>query len=180
MTDTLRLTAENASPETLSAVAMETAGLLGVYKYGEYQALMALNLDDWDFEWSASSMDPTTGRVKLRPKTTQAMRLLDKARAQRVINRHTHLTMPTALDFIRATKRVPCGMQSRVQDFLLMHYQDSDILAVCKDFDIFTIWLNKRVGNRMRFNKQQSEALFHLLPKVYETLVVSPRQKHKA
>lgn len=178
MSDTLRLTAANATEKTLHAIVMDTAGLLGVYKYGEYQALVALNLDDWDFEWAPSAMDPTTGRVKLRPKTTQAMRLLDKSRAQRLINRHKHLNMSLALEFIRATKRMPCGMQSRVQDFLLSHYKDDDVLAICKDFDIFVVWLNKRIGSRKRFNNQQTEALFHLLPKVYEALVVNGR-KHQ-
>lgn len=173
-----RLTAENATKERLEELALETAGLLGTYKEEEYQALVALNREDWDFEWLPFNMDATTGRVKMKPLSPKSTKLLDKGRAYRLMKRHPKMQLSFAVSFTKVTKRVAGGMNSRVQDFLLAHWRDADVPAMLKDKDLFTVWARKKAG-RQTLTDRQVNVIFELMPKVLRTMPKARSKKVK-
>lgn len=175
---TTRLTAENATKEHLDEVALETAGLLGTYKEEEYQALVALEREDWGFEWLPFAMDTTTGRVKMKPLSPKSTKLLDKGRAYRLMKRHPKMQVSFAVSFTKVTKRVAGGMNSRVQDFLLSHWRNPDIPTMIKDPEIFTIWVRKKSG-RQALTDRQVAIISELMPKVLKTMPKARSKKVK-
>jgi hypothetical protein len=174
-----RLTAENATKEKLDELALETAGLLGTYKEEEYQALVALDRDDWGFEWLPFNMDTSTGRVKMKPLSPKSTKLLDKGRAYRLMKRHPKMQLSFAVSFTKVTKRVAGGMNSRVQDFLLAHWRDADIPAMMKDREIFGVWARKKAG-RQTLTDKQINVIYELMPKVLRTMPKARSKKAKS
>lgn len=173
-----RLTADNATKETLEQTALDTAGLLGTYKKSEYEALEALGRDDWEFEWLPFKMDESTGRVKMRPLTPKSTKTLDKGRAYRLMRRHPRMQLSFAVSFIKTTKRVPGGLNARVQDFLLENWRDPDVHTILKDRDLFDVWVGKRTKHPL--NKHQIAAIWELMPKVLRTLPKARSKKVKS
>lgn len=173
-----RLTAENATKEFLDETALETAGLLGTYKEEEYLELVALERDDWGFEWLPFNMDTSTGRVKMKPLSPKSTKLLDKGRAYRLMKRHPKMQLSFAVSFTKVTKRVAGGMNSRVQDFLLSHWRDADVPTMIKDREIFGVWAKKKSGKRP-LTERQVDIIFELMPKVLRTMPKARSKKIK-
>lgn len=172
-----RLTADNVTKETLEQTALDTAGLLGTYKKSEYDALVALDREDWTFEWLPFKIDTTTGRVKMRPLNLKSTKTLDKGRAYRLMKRHPHMQLSFAVSFIKTTKRTAGGLNARVQDFLLENWRDVDVQTILKDKDLFDVWVSKR--SKHPLNKSQTTAIWELLPKVLKTMPKARSKKAK-
>lgn len=115
----IRLTADTLTAETLSKVAVEKAGLLGMYQRTEFEALTVMHLDDWAFDWLPSNLDVNVGRVKMRPMTQEAVKLLDRGRALRITERHSEVGLARGIALIKALKRHRLGMHGDVQDVLI-------------------------------------------------------------
>ena len=174
-----RLTADNATKETLEETALETAGLLGTYQREEFEALQALDREDWSFEWLPFKMDDNVGRVKMKPLTPKSTKALDKGRAYRLMRRHPKMQLSFAVSFIKTTKRSRFGLNARVQDFLLEHWRSPEVPELLSDRQRFDVWVRKHSVHRL--TGQQLDTIWELMPKVLKTMPKArskkPRQK---
>lgn len=178
---TVRLTAENLTPENITAAAVDQAGLLGIYQRHEYDALMNAGLEDWSFDWLPSSMDPNAGRVKMKPMTQDAVKLLDRGRAFRIVERHEGMILPRAIGFIKVVKRHRLGMNTVVQDALLACWNKPGYEEAKTSVGAFGEWLKQNHGKGLR--PEQRKAVLELMPKIQrvmtKTFAESPRDKRR-
>lgn len=170
----LRLTAENYTPEFLEQVVMQTQGLLGVYEIKEFERLSQLDVEDFTFIWKPFRMDRNTGRVKLHPNSEKGAKMLERARAEKVMERNPWLKRFHAIGFVRMVKREPqITKNPRVQDFLLRHYNNEELTSRLDHFDAFVEYVEQFL--RDDFNLDQLDAIFRMLPKVAEVMARDPR-----
>lgn len=174
---TTRLTAETISRKTLDAAAKDQAGLLGTYSREEYDALMAVDLESWTFEWKPFKMDETVGRVKMRPLNERAVKLLDSGRAKALTDRHDWLSHDRAIKFIRATKRHPSGGTKQVQDFLLTNWRQTELQALTDDAKMFEKVIRAYFKDGVSLNRKHIDAVRELLPKVLTAMKKSHRRR---
>jgi hypothetical protein len=184
MSNLPRLTKSNVSDlKLLSDYATETLGLLGLYEEKDFKTLTeAMTTELWTLQWLPSRTDSRVGRIKLRPNSDEATRILNKARANRVIKRHKWLRMPFAIRFVNAVKRHPHGQMESVQDFLLRNYRHAEGAAICDNPRLFKVWVTERWDSKYPLENRVLDAIRELFPKVKESMerpFTKPGQQQK-
>ena len=178
-----RLSASNASEENILKMAYEHLGHLGAYEDKEFTRLKIVVEENSDFtlDWVPSNMDPRAGRAKLRPKpnNVQAVRILDRARAYKLMERHRFLKKFHAIGIIRAIKKNRFAMRAKVQDFMIRHAYDEELFEQMTDLENFKSHVRKNV--RDDFSNAELEAIFEYQVNVREVLerVPGPRPESK-
>jgi hypothetical protein len=136
---------------------------------------MQVPSEDWSFDWLPFNMDRSVGRVKMRPLTQEAVKQLDRGRANRVLERHPKLSVSRALGFIKAVKRHRYGMNPVVQDALLTCWHQRGVEDALNEGGDFTGWLKQHVKG---LRPEQRTAVKELLPKVMRAMTRTRSQHH--
>lgn len=173
----IRLTAENLTTENLSKAAVEHAGLLGMYQKSEFDKMMNVSLEDWSFDWLPSNLDVNAGRVKMRPLTQDAVKMLDRGRALRISERHSHLGLPRCIALIKALKRHRLGMHGDVQDALIVCWNKPGVDEAMEDKSAFHRWVKKHSKAGLR--PEHREAVFDLIPKITRVMRKEIKQRRR-
>lgn len=160
----IRLTADNLNTENLSKAAVDQAGLLGMYQKSEFELMMNVTLEDWSFDWLPSNLDANAGRVKMRPLTQEAVKLLDRGRALKIVDRHERISLPRGIALVKALKRHRLGMHSDVQDVLIQCWNKAGVDEAMVDLPTFHRWVKKASDVGLR--PEHRKAIFELMPKV--------------
>lgn len=174
-----RLTAENYTPERLQKVLVETEGLLGIYEVKEYERLQKLDLEDFIFEWIPFKMDNKTGRVKLRPNSNEGVRMLERARAQNIMNRNPWIRRYHAIKAAQQFKRERKASHNHfVQDFTLRYCNDERFTSRLEDLDEFVNFVHEYL--RDDFTRDQLAAVARLIPRISKALSLVPPGERRA
>ncbi|MAP20174.1 MAG: hypothetical protein CL582_04450 [Alteromonadaceae bacterium] len=173
-----RLTTENVSPKLLDKLAVEEAGLLGPYTRAEYEKLLTVDGGSWEFVFVPSKLDENFGQLKIRPKSTQSTRLLDKGRALKLkdLNLDKDYPLGTLINFIGATKRDPVGRIKKVQEFLLNNWEAfEDAFPEKPSDDEFHQWMMQ--FKAYRFKPFQVDGVRKLMPATVKAMRKPSAQK---
>lgn len=173
-----RLTTENVSPKLLDKLAVEDAGLLGPYTRSEYEKLTTVDAGSWEFVFVPSKLDENFGQLKIRPKSTNSTRLIDKGRALKLkeLNLNKEYPLGSLINFISATKREPVGRIKKVQEFLINNWEDyASSFPEKPSDDEYHQWMMK--FKDYRFKPAQVDAIKKLLPATVRAMRKPSAQK---
>lgn len=174
-----RLTKETATLERLNELAVSEAGLLGPYSRAEYDQLSELDVGSWEFVFVESKLDENFGQLKIRPKSTQSTKLINRGRALKLKEREAaaDYDVDTLINFINAVKREPMGNVRKVQDFLLTHWKDYEERFGRQPVtnDEFGQWAIP--FKEWRLKRDHEDAIQHLMPRVISSMRKPPTKK---
>ena len=175
-----RLTASNASYENIEHMVYEYLGDLGAYEDKEFERLKEQVEANSPFtlDWLESRMDPRAGKARLRPKKGDitGVRMLDRARAYKLMDRHRWLKRFHAIGIIRGIKKNRFAMRAKVQDFMLRHAYDDELLEMTYgDFDSFKQHFKQNL--RDDFGHREIEAVYEFLSHVRNVLERVPGER---
>jgi len=160
----IRLTADNLTTENLTKAAVDESGLLGMYPKSEFEKMMQVELKDWSFDWLPSNLDVNAGRVKMKPMTQEAVKLLDRGRALKIKERHEDLSLARGIALVKAFKRHRLGMHSDVQDTLILCWDKDGVTDALEDMSVFHRWIKK--NSKVGLRPDHRKAIFELMPKI--------------
>ena len=178
---TTRITAENFDEDLFETVIDETHGQLGHYEVKEVELLedklKEIGDDRFELQFRPSNSDPNFGRLRLKPNSREGVRRLDRARARSICARNRGVSFFHGIGLAQKLKRSPYTNNPKVQDFMIRHAYDQDLLDLCEDPEMFI----EHVRNRKRddFSDAQLRAMVEFLPVVREVLERVPKDRQE-
>lgn len=165
----VRLTTDTLTAEELARRAVNDAGLLGMYRKDEFEGLMRVPLNDWSFDWLPSTLDSNTGRVKMKPMTQTAVKLIDRGRAIKIARRWPDIDLNRCVALIKTLKRHRLGMREDVQDALLLCWNRLGVDEALTDAGVFDRWVRKN-NPTGALRPEHRKAVFELMSKTVRVM----------